>query len=97
MRTGMMRNEIDLPDLIFRPKSYEEGTGREWLVTNGLGGYASSTIIGANTRSYHGLLVAATDPPAERTLLLSSLDEELTTESGAVRPRLPPVPWDDIP
>lgn len=76
-----MSPEMDGPELRFRPKSYEEGTGREWLVTNGLGGYASSTIIGANTRSYHGLLVAATDPPAERTLLLSSLDEELTTGS----------------
>lgn len=77
-----MSPEMDGPELRFRPKSYEEGTGREWLVTNGLGGYASSTIIGANTRSYHGLLVAATEPPTERTLLLSSLDEELTTESG---------------
>ena len=69
-------------DLSFHPKSYQEGTGREWLITNGLGGYASSTILGANTRSYHGLLVAALNPPTERTLLLSSLDEELTSESG---------------
>jgi len=69
-------------DLSFHPKSYQEGTGREWLITNGIGGYASSTILGANTRSYHGLLVAALSPPTERTLLLSSLDEELVSESG---------------
>jgi len=46
-------------------------------VTNGLGGYASSTIIGTNARTYHGLLVAALNPPVDRTLLLSSLDEEI--------------------
>ncbi len=39
---------------------------REWLETNGLGGFASSTIIGLNTRRYHGLLVAATKPPVGR-------------------------------
>jgi predicted glycogen debranching enzyme len=48
---------------------------REWLETNGLGGFASSTIIGLNTRRYHGLLVAATKPPAGRMLLLSKLEE----------------------
>jgi glycogen debranching enzyme len=48
---------------------------REWLVTNGLGGYASASVNGALTRSYHGLLVAALAPPGERTLLLSHLDE----------------------
>ena len=36
----------------------EEGLKKEWLITNGIGGYSSSTIIGANTRKYHGLLVA---------------------------------------
>jgi len=50
---------------------------REWIVTNGIGGYASSTITGANTRRYHGLLVAALKPPAARTVLLSKLDEEV--------------------
>ena len=45
--------------MILRPESYEEGTSREWLVTNGLGGYAGATAIGCNTRAYHGLLVAA--------------------------------------
>jgi len=49
----------------------------EWLVTNGLGGYASSTVLGVNTRKYHGLLVAALNPPANRHVLLSKLDEEI--------------------
>jgi len=44
----------------------EAALHREWLETNGLGGFASSTIIGLNTRRYHGLLVAATKPPVAR-------------------------------
>ena len=50
---------------------------REWLETNGLGGFASSTIIGLNARRYHGLLVAATKPPVGRLVLLSKLEETL--------------------
>lgn len=48
---------------------------REWLVTNGIGGYASGTVAGLLTRRYHGLLVAALNPPLGRTLLLTKLDE----------------------
>ena len=51
--------------------------GREWLVTNGLGGYAASTVLGVNTRKYHGVLVAALNPPINRWVLLTKLDEEL--------------------
>ncbi len=51
---------------------------QEWLETNGLGGFASSTTIGMNTRRYHGLLTAATKPPAGRMLLLSKLEEVVT-------------------
>ena len=47
------------------------GLRREWLVTNGLGGYASSTVAGVSTRSYHGLLVAALEPPVARTVLVA--------------------------
>ncbi|MEW6273185.1 MAG: amylo-alpha-1,6-glucosidase [Thermodesulfobacteriota bacterium] len=50
---------------------------REWLETNGLGGFASSTIAGLNTRRYHGLLTVALRPPADRFLLLSKLEETL--------------------
>src|SRR5213082_3477436 len=55
---------------------------REWLETNGLGGFASSTIIGLNTRRYHGLLVAATRPPVGRFVLLSKLEETLVVDGN---------------
>src|SRR5713226_2797200 len=48
---------------------------REWLVTNGIGGFASGTVAGSATRRYHGLLVAALNPPGERTFLAAGLDE----------------------
>ena len=57
--------------------SYQDATAREWLVGNGLGGYASSTLCCSNTRAYHGLLVAALQPPKDRWLMLSFLDEEI--------------------
>ncbi len=50
--------------------------GGEWLVTNGLGGYASSSVAGRPTRKYHGLLVAALPNPAGRTVMLNHLDEQ---------------------
>jgi len=53
----------------------ESAESREWLVTNGIGGYASGTIAGLVTRRYHGLLVAALKPPLGRTLMLAKLDE----------------------
>ena len=55
----------------------EDALTKEWIITNGIGGYASSTIIGANTRKYHGLLVAPILPPAQRTLILSKIDESI--------------------
>jgi predicted glycogen debranching enzyme len=54
-----------------------KASSREWLETNGLGGFACSTIAGMNTRRYHGLLTAATRPPVGRVLLLSKLEETL--------------------
>lgn len=56
---------------------------REWIETNGLGGYASSTIIGTNTRRYHGLLVATTKPPLARMVILSKLEETLVLKDGS--------------
>ncbi len=75
-----------------------QANSREWLETNGLGGFASSTITGMNTRRYHGLLIAATKPPVGRLLLLSKLEETLVIDgnrydlsvnqySGAIHPR----------
>ena len=53
---------------------------REWLVTNGIGGFASGTIAGMLTRRYHGLLLAALEPPLGRTLLLAKIDETVEYE-----------------
>jgi predicted glycogen debranching enzyme len=55
---------------------FDEAIQKEWLITNGLGGYAASTVLGINTRKYHGLLVAALHPPCNRTVCLAKLDEE---------------------
>jgi predicted glycogen debranching enzyme len=71
---------MELPKLVLGRKvlsNIDEALGREWIVTNGLGGYASSTTLGINTRKYHGLLVAALNPPIHRWVLLTKLDEEL--------------------
>ena len=78
----------------------ENAMRTEWLVTNGLGGYASSTVLGLNTRKYHGLLVAALNPPVDRRVLLAKLDEEillgdLNLDLGAISPdafSLAPLP-----
>jgi predicted glycogen debranching enzyme len=70
----------------------------EWLETNGLGGYSCSTVSGIHTRRYHGLLVASTEPPVGRKVLLSKLDETIVIGQqrfelganqypGAVHPR----------
>ncbi|MEW6143418.1 MAG: amylo-alpha-1,6-glucosidase [Thermodesulfobacteriota bacterium] len=53
----------------------ESAEKREWLVTNGIGGFASGTIAGLLTRRYHGLLIAALNPPLGRNLLVTKLDE----------------------
>ncbi len=56
---------------------FEAASSREWLETNGIGGFASGTISGANTRRYHGLLTAATRPPLGRITVLSKYEETL--------------------
>ena len=53
---------------------WNDGVAREWLVTNGLGGYACGTVAGANTRRYHGFLIASRKPPVERRLLVAKVD-----------------------
>lgn len=55
----------------------KDGIKKEWVITNGVGAFCSSSVIGANTRRYHGLLVAPLLPPAKRYLLISKLDESL--------------------
>ena len=64
---------------------FEDAIQKEWLVTNGLGGYASSTVLGINTRKYHGLLVAALHPPKDRRVFLTKLDEDVIVENNVYR------------
>jgi predicted glycogen debranching enzyme len=59
-------------------QDFELSSRLEWIEANGLGGYASSTASGANTRRYHGLLVAAAKRPFDRRVLLSKLEEKLS-------------------
>ncbi|MEO8762889.1 MAG: amylo-alpha-1,6-glucosidase [Ginsengibacter sp.] len=63
-------------------QNYDQAIQNEWLETNGLGGWSSSSVIGCNTRRYHGLLVAAIVPPAERMSLVSKLEETIITEDA---------------
>lgn len=65
-------------------ENFKDAVQYEWLETNGLGGWSSSSIIGCNTRRYHGLLAAATNPPAERTVMLSKLDETVVFDDKRI-------------
>jgi predicted glycogen debranching enzyme len=71
---------MKLPQISYEREAlshFDGMVGKEWLVTNGLGGYSSSTVLGVNTRKYHGLLVAAVHPPKDRRVFLTKLDEDL--------------------
>ena len=63
----LTKKQIDLKECI----------QKEWVITNGIGGFCSTTVLGTNTRRYHGLLVASLLPPAQRHVILSKLDESL--------------------
>ena len=63
----IMKKQLDL----------KSGIEKEWLITNGIGGFASQTVLGINTRKYHGLLVAPLMPPARRYVILSKVDESI--------------------
>ena len=75
-------------------RNLESALTREWLVTNGLGGYASGTVAGVNTRRYHGLLVAAMNPPVQRMVLLAALEEWLQTSERDPVPLAAQEYWD---
>ena len=57
---------------------FERAVRREWLIANGIGGYGLGTLSGANSRRYHGLLVASLNPPLERAVLVAQLEEQAT-------------------
>ncbi len=70
----------ELPEISFGSDTYSnfnEAIQKEWIVTNGIGGYSSSTILGINTRKYHGFLVASLNPPLDRRVLLTKIDENI--------------------
>lgn len=67
----MKYNEID--------EEVRKSLKRDWIITNGIGGFCSQSVLGCNTRRYHGLLVAPLTPPARRFLILSKLDESIET------------------
>jgi predicted glycogen debranching enzyme len=75
-------------------RNLEPAVRREWLVTNGLGGYASGTVAGVNTRRYHGLLIASLNPPVQRMVLLAALEEWLIAPDGERRPLSAQEYWD---
>jgi predicted glycogen debranching enzyme len=72
----------------------EPAIRREWLVTNGLGGYASGTVSGVNTRRYHGLLVAALNPPVQRMVLVAGLEEWIRSAGGDLEALSAQEYWD---
>jgi predicted glycogen debranching enzyme len=71
---------MKLPQMNFNREAlshFDDMITREWLVTNGQGGYSSSSVLGVNTRKYHGLLIAAIHPPKDRRVFLAKLDEDV--------------------
>ena len=70
--------QTDDPGLAICPDNIGELLDKEWLLTNDRGSYASGTVLGCNTRRYHGLLVASLHPPVERMVMLSNLLETVS-------------------
>jgi len=81
-----MREHASIPIRISRERcvDYAQSSHLEWLETNGTGGFAMGTVSGANTRRYHGLLVASVRPPVERFVLLAKLDETVFVDGVEV-------------
>ena len=81
-----MREHASIPIRISRERcvDFAQSSHLEWLETNGTGGFAMGTVSGANTRRYHGLLVASLRPPVERFVLLAKLDETVFVEGVEV-------------
>ena len=66
--------------LQFNQAGYKVLSSKEWLVTNGLGGYAAGVLSGANTRRYHGLLVASYSPPIDRRVVMAKMEESISDQ-----------------
>ena len=64
--------------------TFKEGIKREWAVTNGIGGYAGSSMIGAHSRTHQGYLIASLHAPIERYLVFSKINETATVGTSTV-------------
>ena len=64
---------------------FKKGNKQEWLLTNGIGGFAAGTVLGSNSRRYHGLLFAAFNPPADRKLIVSNIHEILSVDNENIK------------
>jgi len=73
-------NCVEVASIPFNGEPIEDLLSKEWLLTNNRGGYASSTIIGCNTRRYHGLLVGSLNPPVNRIMALAQCMEKIIFE-----------------
>jgi len=75
----LLNFKLEKDHLAAEPPDISRITRQEWIITNGLGGFASGTPFLINTRKYHGLLTAAFNPPTDRFLMLSKIEEEIST------------------
>ncbi|MDF2437634.1 MAG: glycogen debranching protein [Bacteroidota bacterium] len=69
----------------FNNEDIQELISKEWIVTNGIGGYASSSVTGTNTRRYHGILISSANPPLERMLMVSKVEERIIFSNREIR------------
>lgn len=84
MLTDRGQTEITTISVSVRDKPLDELLEKEWLLTNSRGGFASSSIIGCNTRRYHGLLIGTFNPPANRIAALTNCLETLTSRNYSI-------------
>jgi predicted glycogen debranching enzyme len=81
----MSQEVLDEPVVVpLTPSAKSRPVDDEWIVTNGLGGYASGTLSGACTRRYHGLLIAALPVPLGRLMMLNHLSVEIILPNGNI-------------
>ena len=75
LQTAPMDGRVDLDAALVTDE--QAASRREWLVTNGTGSFGMGTVAGVRTRSYHGMLVAAVDPPVDRRVLVTAVEEQV--------------------
>ena len=77
MAQACKQKDMDYKDIIIEPHDLDHLLEKEWLITNSRGSYSSGTIIGCNTRRYHGVLIASLRPPVERIVTVANLIESV--------------------